>query len=200
MPIIPAGSGSRGTTAHPHRSDRSTRSPGTRPRPAFSAATRRLRRTSGPSPLKPPVDHVSLRVPPLANPVLEIRRQTIGIGSMDAGATTPTTIFASAGMNGDAAGIGAVTISTGSAAYARRCCRRRAGHGPRRSACSEHGNRSATAGRPHCQGGGGQVRCRLMVAGWGGSAVVVRGRESRPHGEGRQRVLGGCLEKPGGRR
>ena len=39
---------------------------------------------------------------------------TIGIGSGDAGATAPTTILASAGMNGDCAGIGAVTISTGS--------------------------------------------------------------------------------------
>ena len=39
---------------------------------------------------------------------------TIGIGSGAAGATAPTTIFASRGMNGDCAGIGAVTISTGS--------------------------------------------------------------------------------------
>jgi hypothetical protein len=39
---------------------------------------------------------------------------TIGIGSGDAGATAPTTILASAGMNGDCAGMGAVTISTGS--------------------------------------------------------------------------------------
>ena len=31
---------------------------------------------------------------------------TIGIGSGDAGATAPTTIFASKGMNGDCAGIG----------------------------------------------------------------------------------------------
>ena len=36
---------------------------------------------------------------------------TIGIGSGDAGATPPTTIFASTGMNGDCAGIGAVTIT-----------------------------------------------------------------------------------------
>jgi hypothetical protein len=42
-------------------------------------------------------------------------RSTIGIGSGEAGATAPTTIFASTGMNGDCAGIGAVTISTGSA-------------------------------------------------------------------------------------
>jgi hypothetical protein len=41
-------------------------------------------------------------------------RSTIGIGSGDAGPIAPTTIFASVGMNGDCAGIGAVTISTGS--------------------------------------------------------------------------------------
>src|SRR3954464_14153649 len=39
---------------------------------------------------------------------------TIGIGSGEAGATNPTTIFASTGMNGDWAGIAAVTTSTGS--------------------------------------------------------------------------------------
>src|ERR687894_575068 len=32
----------------------------------------------------------------------------------------------------------------------------------------------------------GQARCRLLAPGWGGAFVVVRGRESRPHGEGRQ--------------
>ena len=50
------------------------------------------------------------------------------------------------------------------------------------------------------QGGGGQVRRRLMSPGWGGALVVVRGRESRPHGEGGQRI---CRERsgmPGGRR
>ena len=35
---------------------------------------------------------------------------------------------------------------------------------------------------------GGKVRRRLMPSGWGGGLVVVRGRESRPHGEGVQRV------------
>ena len=34
---------------------------------------------------------------------------------------------------------------------------------------------------------GGKVRRRLMPPGWGGGPVVVRGRESRPHGEGVQR-------------
>ncbi len=39
---------------------------------------------------------------------------TIGIGSGEAGATAPTTILASTGMNGDCAGTGPVRISTGS--------------------------------------------------------------------------------------
>ena len=38
-----------------------------------------------------------------------------------------------------------------------------------------------------CQLPGGKVRRRLMPPGWGGGLVVVRGRESRPHGEGVQR-------------
>ena len=33
----------------------------------------------------------------------------------------------------------------------------------------------------------GKVRCRPMPPRWGGGPVVVRGRESRPHGEGVQR-------------
>ena len=32
----------------------------------------------------------------------------------------------------------------------------------------------------------GKVRCRLMPLEWDGGVVVVRGRESRPHGEGPQ--------------
>lgn len=36
--------------------------------------------------------------------------------------------------------------------------------------------------------GGGKVRRRLMPPGWDGGPVVVRGRESRPHGEGVQQV------------
>jgi hypothetical protein len=32
----------------------------------------------------------------------------------------------------------------------------------------------------------GQARRRLMPTGWGGEPVVVRGRESRSHGEGAQ--------------
>jgi hypothetical protein len=40
----------------------------------------------------------------------------------------------------------------------------------------------------------GQARCRLLAPGWGGAFVVVRGRESRPHGEGRQRTCSVRLE------
>ncbi len=35
---------------------------------------------------------------------------------------------------------------------------------------------------------GGKARRRLTLPGWGGGPVVVRGRESRSHGEGVQRV------------
>ena len=69
----------------------------------------------GLSALQPPVDLAGVRVPPLAHPVLETRQQHDGDRLRDAGATAPTTILASTGMNGDRAGIGLVTISTGSA-------------------------------------------------------------------------------------
>jgi len=35
-----------------------------------------------------------------------------------------------------------------------------------------------------CQHEDGQARRQLMASEWGGGSVVVRGRESRPHGEG----------------
>ena len=47
---------------------------------------------------------------------------------------------------------------------------------------------------------GGQAHRRLMVPGRGGGSVVVRGRESRPHGEGTQRVRNRSAGMPGGRR
>jgi len=43
-----------------------------------------------------------------------------------------------------------------------------------------------------CQLFGGKARRRLMLPGWGGGPVVVRGRESRLHGEGVQRDRSGC--------
>jgi hypothetical protein len=53
---------------------------------------------------------------------------------------------------------------------------------------------------PAGQAGGGQARRRLMIAGWDGASVVVRGRESRPHGQGRQQVRSRGAGRPGGRR
>jgi hypothetical protein len=50
------------------------------------------------------------------------------------------------------------------------------------------------------QAGGGQVRRRLRALGGDGAAVVVRARESRAHGEGRQQVRGVGAGMPGGRR
>jgi hypothetical protein len=47
---------------------------------------------------------------------------------------------------------------------------------------------------------GGQARCRLLVPGRGGGSVVVRGRESRPHGEGTQQASRAVAGRPGGRR
>ncbi|MCA1702145.1 MAG: hypothetical protein LC808_02290 [Actinobacteria bacterium] len=46
---------------------------------------------------------------------------------------------------------------------------------------------------------GGKVRRRLMRPGWDGGPVVVRGRESRSHGEGVQRVRSINADR-GGRR
>ena len=44
---------------------------------------------------------------------------------------------------------------------------------------------------------GGKARRRLMLAGWDGGPVVVRGRESRSHGEGAQRVRSVVVERGG---
>jgi hypothetical protein len=49
------------------------------------------------------------------------------------------------------------------------------------------------------RGKGGQAHRQPVGPGWGGAAVVVRGRESRSHGEGRQRVRSGTTGMPGGR-
>ena len=50
------------------------------------------------------------------------------------------------------------------------------------------------------QGRDGQARRRPSAPGWDGALVVVRGRESRPHGEGEQRVRSLKCGMPGGRR
>ena len=46
---------------------------------------------------------------------------------------------------------------------------------------------------------GGQADRQLMTGVGGGAFVVVRGRESRPHGEGRQRDCSGGIGRLGGR-
>ena len=74
------------------------------------------------------------------------------------------------------------------AAYSWRCRRGKAGHLPRRPGHGERGKRPASSRRRPCQVGGGQARRRLVGPGRGGAAVVLRGRESRSHGEGRQRI------------
>lgn len=53
---------------------------------------------------------------------------------------------------------------------------------------------------PPSQGGDGQAHRRLMAWRGGGGSVVVRGRESRLHGEGTQRVRRRCDGTPGGGR
>jgi hypothetical protein len=63
-----------------------------------------------------------------------------------------------------------------------------AGRRARRSACGEHGNRSWSSRVPACQAGVGTGSLPAVGHERGGGLVVVRGRESRPHGEGGQRV------------
>ena len=53
---------------------------------------------------------------------------------------------------------------------------------------------------PASQAGSGKARRLLMTRGRGGGSVVVRGRESRPHGEGTQRVRNEGTGMSGGRR
>jgi hypothetical protein len=52
---------------------------------------------------------------------------------------------------------------------------------------SEHGNRSGPALAAHPGAVRGWVHRRSIGSERGGAAVVVRGRESRSHGKGRQR-------------
>jgi hypothetical protein len=84
------------------------------------------------------------------------------------------------------------------AAYSWRCCWGRAGHLPRRPVHGERGNHPVRPPLRPARPEDGQARCRLM-AGWGGAPVVVRGRESRPHGKGGQRVLQQGNATSGGR-
>ena len=53
---------------------------------------------------------------------------------------------------------------------------------------------------PGCWWRPGKARCRLTGAGRGGVRVVVRGRESRLHGEGTQQVSSNAVAMAGARR
>jgi hypothetical protein len=79
-------------------------------------------------------------------------------------------------------------------------CRGKAGRRSRRPVCGERGNRLWVASLPAGQVGSGKARGLLMTQRRGGGSVVVRGRESRPHGEGTQRVRNAGTGMPGGRR
>jgi hypothetical protein len=50
---------------------------------------------------------------------------------------------------------------------------------------------------PPIQGGGGQAHRQLMTWRWDGASVVVRARESRAHGEGRQQARNSGNAMPG---
>ena len=78
-------------------------------------------------------------------------------------------------------------------------CRGKAGHRSRRPVCGERGNRPRAAFLPTSQVGNGKARRLLMARGRGGGSVVVRGRESRLHGEGTQRVRSTGTGSSGGR-
>jgi hypothetical protein len=79
-------------------------------------------------------------------------------------------------------------------------CRGKAGHRSRRPVSGERGNRLWVAFLPASRAGSGKARRLLMTWGRGGGSVVVRGWESRPHGEGTQRVRDVGTGMPGGRR
>jgi hypothetical protein len=65
-----------------------------------------------------------------------------------------------------------------------RRCRGIAGHRPRQAEISERGNRGLVRLVQHP----GEAHRRPMALSRDGVPVVVRGRESRPHGEGGQQV------------
>ena len=79
-------------------------------------------------------------------------------------------------------------------------CRGKAGRLSRRTVCGERGNRFWSAYLPASRVGGGEARGLLMGQERDGGSVVVRGRESRLHGEGTQRVCDVGTGMPGGHR
>jgi hypothetical protein len=81
-----------------------------------------------------------------------------------------------------------------SAAYPGRGCRGIIGHRPHQSVDGEHGNHPGAACHVPDLGRWGEVHCRLIAPEWDGALVVVRGRESRPPGEGGQQVRSRGIE------
>jgi hypothetical protein len=81
------------------------------------------------------------------------------------------------------------------AAYSWRSCRGTVGHRPHRSVSWRTWEPPRSCLPTLLQARRGKARRRLMASGWDGAPVVVRGRESRPHGEGGQRVRSRTLEE-----
>jgi hypothetical protein len=81
--------------------------------------------------------------------------------------------------------VGREVVPGKTAMYLRRSCRGKAGCLLHQVVISERGNQ---AGSAHPSQEDGHACGPQMESVWGGVSVVVRGRESRPHGEGRQQV------------
>jgi hypothetical protein len=75
--------------------------------------------------------------------------------------------------------------SANTAMYPKRNCRGVAGHLPRQAVIGERGNRAGGALAPQ---GEGRAHGQHMLPARDGVPVVVRGRESRPQGEGGQQA------------
>jgi hypothetical protein len=75
------------------------------------------------------------------------------------------------------------------------CCR---GIADCRPGQTVHGERGKHPGRVRSLVATGEARCPPMRPGCDGAVVVLRGRESRPHGEGRQQDHG-MRSRSGGR-
>ena len=86
------------------------------------------------------------------------------------------------------------------AAYPWQGCRGTVGHRTHQSDHSERGNHPG-ASPPHTRPGWveGKARCRRIAPGWDGVLVVVRGRETRLHGEGGQQCSQSRNGRSGGR-
>ncbi|GAA3838596.1 hypothetical protein GCM10022403_083790 [Streptomyces coacervatus] len=76
---------------------------------------------------------------------------------------------------------------------------RKLGAAPADRSTVNMGTASRLPNHPRHQRGWGQTHRRLTAVERGGAFVVVRGRESRPHGEGRQRVRSKRTGRAGGR-